>query len=288
MRKWESGKVREEEARKREKVNSKIANLSNRQTDRRTGGQASKMITYPSRSKQKIRIKFSKGEEVKYISHLDMVRAFIRAMRRARLPVAFSEGFVAREKISFSHPLPLGLTSKSEYADIEFSNFINPGELKERLNKELPSGLRVEGTEIISIKSKSLMATFDCAEYEVELSDVSARGGSASGGRYQRANVRERISKFLKQREIIIRRETKKGIKEINIRPLILKLELRDFISDNQRFIDPRSKQYKEIRVLKMLLKIKVRPREVAKTLLNLSKEETLKLAIERKDLLKI
>ena len=229
-------------------------------------------------SKQKIRIKFSKGEEVKYISHLDMVRAFIRAMRRARLPVAFSEGFVPREKISFSHPLPLGLTSKSEYADIEFSNFINPGELKERLNKELPPGLRIEEAEIVSLKSKSLMATFDCAEYEVKLSDL----------RCQIADIRERISKFLKQKEIIIKRKTKKGIREIDIRPLILKLELRDFISDNQRFIDPRSKHYKEIRALKMLLKIKVRPREVAKTLLNLSREETLRLAIERKDLLKI
>lgn len=229
-------------------------------------------------SKQKIRIKFSKGEEVKYISHLDMVRVFIRAMRRARIPVAFSEGFVAREKISFSHSLPLGLTSKSEYADIEFSNFINPGELKEILNKELPPGLRVEEAEIVSLKSKSLMATFDCAEYEVKLSDL----------RCQIADVRERISKFLKQKEIIIKRKTKKGIREIDIRPLILKLELRDFISDNQRFIDPRSKHYKEIRALKMLLKIKVRPREVAKTLLNLSREETLRLAIERKDLLKV
>ncbi len=210
-------------------------------------------------SKQKIRIKFSKREEVKYISHLDMVRVFIRALRRARLPVAFSEGFVAREKISFSHPLPLGLTSKSEYADIEFSNFINPGELKERLNKELPSGLRVEEAEIVPLKSKSLMATFDCAEYEVKLSDL----------RYQMADVRERISKFLKQKEIIIKRKTKKGIREIDIRPLILKLELKGS-------------------ALRMLLKIKVRPREVAKTLLNLSREETLRLIMERKDILKI
>jgi len=220
-------------------------------------------------SKEKIRIKFNKGEEIKYISHLDMVRVFIRAMRRARLPVALSEGFVAREKISFSHPLSLGLMSKSEYADIEFSNFINPGELKERLNKKLPPGLRVEEIEIIPLKSKSLMATFNCAEYEAELSDVSAKGGSASGGRYQMADVRKRISKFLKQKEIIIKRETKKGIREIDIRPLILKLELKGS-------------------ALRMLLKISVRPQEVVKTLLNLSRKETLKLIIERKDLLKV
>ncbi|MCK4649125.1 TIGR03936 family radical SAM-associated protein [bacterium] len=261
--------MREEERGRREKVNNKTVTLSNRQTDRRTDGQTNKTITYPLKSKQKIRIKFTKGEEIKYISHLDMVRAFIRAMRRARLPVALSEGFVPREKISFSHPLPLGLTSKSEYADIEFSNFINPGELKEKLNKELPPGLRVEEAEIVPLKSKSLMATFDCAEYEVKLSDVSAKGGSASGGRWQIADIRERIKKFLAQREIIIKRKMKKGIREIDIRPLILKLELKGS-------------------ALRMLLKINVRPQEVVKTLLNLSKEETLKLIIERKDLLKV
>jgi radical SAM family uncharacterized protein/radical SAM-linked protein len=279
---WESEKVREEERRRRGKVNSKTVNLSNRQTDKRTDGQMGKTITYPLRSKQKIRIKFSKGEEIKYISHLDMVRVFTRTMRRAEISVATTCGFVSREKISFSPPLSLGLTSQSEYADIEFSDFINPEKLKVRLNEELPSGLRVKEAEIISLKSKSLMATFDCAEYEVKIPLNKIQ------------DTRYKIQEFLRRKEILIKRKTnsirsprqsrgkrlgrftsngvKKGIKEIDIRPLILKLELSDLISDN---------------VLKMLLKIKVRPQEVARTLLNLSKEETLKLSIERKNLLK-
>ncbi|MCG2678057.1 TIGR03960 family B12-binding radical SAM protein [bacterium] len=307
QRNGEMEKVREEERRRREKVNSNTVNLSNRQTDRRTDGQTgrradgqtSKTTTHPLRSKQKIRIKFSKGEEIKYISHLDMVRVFTRTMRRANLPVATTCGFVSREKISFSPPLSLGLTSQSEYADIEFSDSINPEKLKVRLNEELPSGLRVKEAEIIPLKSKSLMATFNCAEYEVRLD-----------GRYQISDIRKRIKEFLAQREIIIKRKTnpvrsprqsrgkrlgrftsngvKKGIKEIDIRPSILKLELRDFISGNQRAIDLRSKQYKEIRVLRMLLKIKVRPQEVTRALLNLSKEEALKLPIERRSLFEV
>ncbi len=289
-RKWESEQVGKWETENRrkwesEKVSSRprveaIKISSNRaiKTDRRTDGQTSKTITHSVQSKQKVRIKFTKGEEIKYISHLDMVRVFTRAMRRAGLPIATTCGFVSREKISFSHPLSLGLTSKGEYADIEFSNFINPGELKERLNRELPPGLEIEKAEIIPLKSRSLMATFDCAEYEAKLPVIGD----------QLSVIRERIRDFLVQREIIIKRETKKGIKEIDIRPLVLKLELRDFISGNQRSTDPRGKQYKEICALRMLLKIKVRPQEVARTLLDLSKEETLKLTIERKALVKI
>ena len=296
---WESEKVRTRETEKRGdretgKVSGKqtvevIEQLSNRtiKTDSRADGQTGKTITYPLRSKQKIRIKFSKGEEIKYISHLDMVRVFTRTMRRAKIPVAITCGFVPREKISFSPPLSLGLTSQSEYADIEFSDFINPEKLKVRLNEELPSGLRVKEAESIPLKSKSLMATFDCAEYEVKVPSDKIQ------------DTRYKIQEFLKQREIIIKRETKKGIKEINIRPLILKLELSNFISGDRRPIRsrskprkvatlPRDRQYKEICVLKMFLKITVRPQEVTRALLDLSKEETLKLSIERKNLFRI
>ncbi|HEA47273.1 MAG TPA: TIGR03960 family B12-binding radical SAM protein [bacterium] len=238
---------------------SKTDQPANRQTGKPANRQTGKPANWQT-GKQRIRIKFTKGEEIKYISHLDLVRVFTRTMRRARLPVATTCGFVPREKISFSPPLPLGLTSQGEYADIEFSDFINPEKLKARLNEELPSGLRVKEAESIPLKSKSLMATFDCAEYEVKvpLNKIQDPGS--------------RILEFLAQREFIIKRETKKGIKEIDIRPLILKLELSDLISSN---------------ILKMLLKIKVRPQEVARALLNLSKEETLKLVIERKNLLK-
>ena len=208
-------------------------------------------------NKEKIRIKFTKGEEIRFVSHLDMVQVFTRAMRRARLPVSFSEGFVPREKISFSPPLPLGLTSKGEYADIEFSVFINPKELEERLNRELPPGLEIKEAKIIPLKSRSLMATFNCAEYEAKL----------PLNRIQ--DLGSRIQDLLKRREILIKRETPKGIKEIDIRPSILELELKDS-------------------TLRMLLRIEVRPQEVVRALLNLSREETLKLSIERKDLLRI
>lgn len=208
-------------------------------------------------NKQKIRIKFTKGEEVRFISHLDMVRVFTRAIRRAGLPIATTCGFVSRERISFSPPLSLGLISKSEYADIELASFVSPQRFQERLNRELPPGLEIKGAEIVPLKSRSLMATFDCAEYEVRapLNKIQDPGS--------------RIQDLLKQKEIIIKRETKKGIKEIDIRPSILKLELKDS-------------------TLRMLLRIKIRPQEVVKALLNLSREETLKLTIERKALVKI
>ena len=170
-------------------------------------------------SKEKIRVKLYKKEEIRFISHLDMVRTFTRALRRARLPVALSAGFIPREKISFNFPLPLGLTSKCEYVDIKLANFIRPDLLREKLNRELPSGLRVEEARIIPLESKSLMATFNCAEYEVKLLR------SADTLSINQAKIKQ----FLKQRRIIIKRE-KKRTEEIDIRPFILKMEVKDSI----------------------------------------------------------
>ena len=92
---------------------------------------------------QKIKVKYRKGEEVKFIGHRDLMRAFQRAIRRADLPIAFSQGFNPHMKISWGNALKVGATSKSEHAELELKTWVKPDELMARLNASLPRGLAI-------------------------------------------------------------------------------------------------------------------------------------------------
>jgi radical SAM-linked protein len=92
---------------------------------------------------QKIRVIYRKGEEVKFISHRDLMRAFQRALRRTGLPVTYSQGFNPHMKISWGNALKVGAVSEGEAAEIQFEGWIKPLELKEALNRQLPKGLEI-------------------------------------------------------------------------------------------------------------------------------------------------
>ncbi len=88
-------------------------------------------------------IKFSKIGEIKYISHLDLMRLFQRALRRARLPVLVTKGYNPHFKISIKRALKLGVESDEETAYFSFEKNIEPSELVDAVNKQLPAGVRV-------------------------------------------------------------------------------------------------------------------------------------------------
>lgn len=91
----------------------------------------------------RIKVKYKKGEEVKFISHRDLMRAFQRAVRRAGLPISYSQGFNPHMKISWGQALKVGATSDSEFAELQFEGWINPKEARQRLNHTLPRGLEI-------------------------------------------------------------------------------------------------------------------------------------------------
>ena len=88
-------------------------------------------------------MKFTKSHLTKFISHLDLIRAFERALRRASLPVAYTQGFNPRPKMSFSPALSVGITSNSEYMDVDFYKEVPPQVVISRLNQALPDGLQI-------------------------------------------------------------------------------------------------------------------------------------------------
>lgn len=91
-----------------------------------------------------LKVTYKKGEEVRFISHLDHMRAIERAIRRADLPIAYSQGFNPRMKISYkTQALKVGQTSDACEAEFNFVDFITPQEVMDKLNATLPTGLRI-------------------------------------------------------------------------------------------------------------------------------------------------
>ncbi|MFH1782654.1 MAG: TIGR03936 family radical SAM-associated protein [Candidatus Omnitrophota bacterium] len=86
---------------------------------------------------------FCKIGDLRFISHLDIIRLFYRAIRRADLPVSLSQGYTPRYKISFQNALKLGVQSENEIVVFKMDRWMEPKEFKDRLNEKLPEGVKI-------------------------------------------------------------------------------------------------------------------------------------------------
>ena len=165
----------------------------------------------------KARIKFRKYGVLRFIGHLDVMRFFQKLMRRADIPIAFTGGYSPHMIMSFASPLGIGLTSDGEYLDIELTAPVDSLEAVKRMNKEC-----AEGIEVISIrqipdeKKMTGMTILAAADYL-----VSVKEGTLS------ENWKEGFSDFMAQKEIRVIKQTKRSEREVDIRPLIYRWEIR-------------------------------------------------------------
>ena len=104
-----------------------------------------------SQVKQNIRVRFAKEGDIRFISHHDLMRVFERALRRARLPVAMSEGYHPRLRISLPAALSVGHTGLNEVADVGLAEWMRPDEFRSRLQAECPKGLALKSAEATAI-----------------------------------------------------------------------------------------------------------------------------------------
>ncbi len=162
----------------------------------------------------KLRMKFKKDRPVMFISHLDMMRTFERAFRRADIPVAFTQGFNPRPKISFTPALSVGITSSSEYMDVEFYEDVQEDDVSIRLNRVLPEGLRVINIGIPD--EKMPLSMLNGAMYVVKV--------ALNVGYLQ--ELKKSINILSHQEEIIVQKSTKSGTRSVNIAPFIYKIDL--------------------------------------------------------------
>ncbi len=148
-----------------------------------------------------IRIFFEKKSLAKYISHLDLMRLFSRAFKRANLPIWFTEGFNPHIYMTFSLPLSLGIESDYEALDTRISDEISFEEVKTKLNEILPTGIKVIKVAEQIKKPKEIVK----AEYEVIIN----------------GNLIEKFNEFLSLPEILVEKRTKKGMSTVDIKPEI-------------------------------------------------------------------
>lgn len=167
----------------------------------------------------KVRLKFSKLGMGKYISHLDLLRTFTRAIHRAGLPVKYSQGFNPHQLITFSLPLALGVTSETEFVDIDFEDGTDEFLILKGLNKCLPPDIKIlEASEPV-IKAKDIVS----ARYTIILT-------------LQASFAEEKLDAFFAQNEIPAVKKTKRGEKEINLREYITSYKLRNLTEKTAEF----------------------------------------------------
>lgn len=158
----------------------------------------------------RFRIRYAKTGPARYAGHLDLVRVFDRTMRRAGIPISYSQGFHPHPKISFGPPLPLGLESRAEYVDITLEKPYPA--IDASLRHGLPEGLSIIGIRPIPDKTDSLVQIMTAAEYDVRCA-VDSR-------------LTDAISAMLDRDSITVIRRTKHGDREKDIRPGIRDITL--------------------------------------------------------------
>ena len=161
----------------------------------------------------KLRLEITKGEEIRYISHLDYASAIERAIIRAKLPAAYSEGFNPHMKLSFASALAVGVTSQAEYMDIEFKEDVDLSQGVKSLVATLPLGIMVNSAKFMPAKSAPLMAIVNLATYDVTV-PCMAEGFVA---------VEDSIRRYNEAKEVLYTRETPKGRKEIEVKQYMAK-----------------------------------------------------------------
>lgn len=116
---------------------------------------------------QRLRLTFSRGKELKYISHLDLMRLWQRALRRAVIPLVYSQGFSPHPRISLAVPLAVGVTSSGELMDIFLERRVSPHFFIKKVREQLPRGIEVSEVMEVAIDSPSLQSQVRSAEYRV-------------------------------------------------------------------------------------------------------------------------
>ena len=159
-----------------------------------------------------IRIKFSKTGSLQYVSHLDLQRLWSRALVRAGIPLWYTKGFNPHAKMVFALPLPVGVESVCELVDVRIDKKIDNRDVKELLNEVLTDELCV--LDVYSPERK--FAEIAKAEYRIELTSVNASEALAGA-----------LNDFFARDEILMKKHTKSGEKEINISKLIYEFSAR-------------------------------------------------------------
>ncbi len=155
----------------------------------------------------RIMIRFAKQEAIRYVSHLDLMRAARRMFRRANLPVAYSEGFHPHPILSFAMALPVGATSQGEYMDLSLAEDMACDEVLRRLQAVQPQGLTITGVWPMEEEAPSQMAAVAAARWHLRFPGMDAQ------------TLEDAVMRILQAETVIVEKSNGKRAQEVNIRP---------------------------------------------------------------------
>lgn len=166
-----------------------------------------------------VRVKFAKYGNMKFLSHLDVLRFFQKAIRRAGIDVTYSLGYHPHQIMSFAAPLGLGQTSEAEYFDMDLNSITSEEDVRDRLDAEMPDGFKVFDVCILpetppQTKKESVMALVTASDYVVLRKDGFENN-------LTNEYLYSKFIEFVAQKEIITTKTTKAGDNDIDIIPLI-------------------------------------------------------------------
>lgn len=175
----------------------------------------------------RLRVKFRKYGPIRYIGHLDVMRFFQKAIRRAQIDVAYSNGFSPHQIMAFAAPLGVGLTSNGEYMDIEVRSMectacieraLSCQDVMERLNQASVPGIEVISVKVLPEGAGNAMASVAAASYTVRFRE----------GLEPVTDLKDALSAFLSMEHIMVEKETKKGTRKVDLKPGIFRLAYED------------------------------------------------------------
>lgn len=165
----------------------------------------------------RVRIRFSKTGALVYIGHLDVMRYFQKLFRRSGIPVKYSEGFSPHQILSFSDPLPLGMESIGEYAEVELTERISTSEALTNLRSQSVPEIEIMSFKELDDGCENAMASVRAARYSLVFKEKTAQ-----------EKIRNAIDRFCCEDVVTVTKKTKKNETEINLRPLVYELKFTD------------------------------------------------------------
>lgn len=173
------------------------------------------MTTLAHQTEYVCRMVFERVGDCSFIGHLDLMHVFERAVRRANLPILYSQGYNPKPMMVFALPLGVGIDTKGDYIDISFERTVPVASAIEEINKFLPRGIRLLSGVNIDEPKNSLMSVVTAAKYELTIDATLPEGDS----------LRAMLERLTSMDKILVDKKSKGKIIEVDIKDLILSLE---------------------------------------------------------------
>lgn len=172
---------------------------------------------------QRLRVRYTKLGRVRYLSARDLTSVWERSLRRAELPIAYSEGFSPHPKVSFPDALPVGYASTGEYAELTFAAPIDPGRGLGRLSATLPTGMDITTYLTVPDGARKLASYLKATLWELDYSEAGSSGSSTDETATAHVDeLRRRIARLLDESQVEVIRHRAKGDVCVDLRPSVV------------------------------------------------------------------